>query len=88
MEAPEMENRAADTVIILSSNVIATVMEAYFNAELFRHPVAIVDLQPTETGYMFSLALSGQEALPLPVHGASERLNGRDVKGRFLKREM
>ena len=88
MEPQEMERQAADTVIILSSNVIATVMEAYFNAELFRHPVAIVDLQPTETGYMFSLALSGQEALPLHAPAVGHGLNGRDVKGRFMKREM
>jgi len=63
-------------------------MEAYFNAELFRSPVAIVDVQATETGYMFSLALSGQEALPLHAPTVGERLNGREVKGRFKKREM
>jgi len=63
-------------------------MEAYFNAELFRHPVAIVDLQPTDTGYMFSLALSGQEARPRLEPAAGEHINGRDVKGRFRKREM
>jgi len=72
---------------MLSSNVIATVMEAYFNAELFRHPVAIVDLRPTETGYMFSLALSGPEAA-LRAPAGLERHNGRDARGRFTAREM
>jgi len=62
--------------------VIATVMEAYFNAELFRHPVAIVDLQATETGYAFSLTFQEKTA-QLP--SADTRSNGRDVRGRFAR---
>ena len=51
-----MSEQDADTVIILSSELIAEVMEVHFNKVMFKKKVKIVDLKPTETGYMFSLA--------------------------------
>ena len=51
-----MNEQDADTVIILSSELIAEVMEVHFNKVMFKQKVHIVDLKPTETGYAFSLA--------------------------------
>ena len=47
--------KEADTVIILSSELIAEVMEVHFNKQMFKQQVKIVELKPTETGYAFSL---------------------------------
>lgn len=46
----------ADFVTILSSELIATVVEAYFNTVMYKVPVKVVDLKPTSDGYAFSLA--------------------------------
>lgn len=51
----------ADFVTILSSELIATVVEAYFNTVMYKVPVRIVDLKPTSDGYAFSLAFVTQE---------------------------
>lgn len=52
----ETEGLAADFVTILSSELIAEVVEAYFNSEMYKVPVKVVDLKPTSDGYAFSLA--------------------------------
>lgn len=44
-----------DTFIILSSELIASVMEQHFNEVMFKQEVKIVDLKVTEVGYMFGL---------------------------------
>lgn len=46
----------ADTIVILSSELIAKITEQYFNRVMFKPKVAVVDLQPTATGYAFSIA--------------------------------
>lgn len=51
-----MTEQGADTVVILSSELIAKITEEYFNKTMFKQKVEIVDLKPTETGYMFSVA--------------------------------
>ncbi len=51
-----MAERDADTVVILSSELIAKITEEYFNKTMFKQKVEIVDLKPTDTGYMFSVA--------------------------------
>jgi hypothetical protein len=51
-----------DTVIMLSSELIAEVMEQYFNKAMFKKRVKITDLKPTEQGYAFSLAFVDKEA--------------------------
>lgn len=51
-----MAEREADTVVILSSELISKITEEYFNKTMFKQKVEIVDLKPTETGYMFSVA--------------------------------
>lgn len=51
-----MADREADTVVILSSELISKITEEYFNKTMFKQKVEIVDLKPTETGYMFSVA--------------------------------
>lgn len=86
-----MSESEADAVVILSSELIADVMQVYFNKVMFKKPVSIVDLKPTETGYMFSLAF----ALSVPDVPVKSVSNGvpthvvltdtRDVKGRFTK---
>ena len=55
-----MAELTADTVVILSSELIARITEQYFNKTMFKQPVEIVDLKPTETGYMFSIAFVQQ----------------------------
>jgi hypothetical protein len=52
----EGEGQEADFVTIVSSEMIAEVMEQHFNKNMYKKTVKIVDLKSTETGYMFSLA--------------------------------
>lgn len=48
----------ADLITVLSSALVAEVMENYFNKELHRttKKIKVVDLQPQGSGYAFSLA--------------------------------
>jgi hypothetical protein len=50
-----MVDREADTVVILSSELISKITEEYFNKTMFKQKVEIVDLKPTDSGYMFSV---------------------------------
>ena len=86
----------ADTVIMLSSELIAEVMESYFNRQMFKKTVKIVDLKPTETGYAFSLAFVDVEK-KLTIDPVVVQQNGqvtvplidtRDNKGRFTKQSV
>ena len=49
-------SQEADFITIVSSEMIADVMQDYFNKHMYKKKVAIVDLKPTESGYMFSLS--------------------------------
>lgn len=51
-----MAENSGDTVIILSSELIAEVMEHYFNEHMFKVQVKVVDLQVSNSGYAFNLA--------------------------------
>lgn len=51
-----MAENDADVVIMLSSEKIAEVMEGYFNRVMLKQKVKVVDLQPTASGYAFSVA--------------------------------
>src|SRR6267378_4127608 len=71
-----MSEEPADFVTVLSSDMIATIVEAYFNKAMYKKQVKVVDLQPQGTGYAFSLAFvqvnnimskSIREDLQLPV---------------------
>ena len=91
-----MSQGDADTVIMLSSELIAEVMESYLNKQMFKRKVTVVDLRPTETGYAFSLAFvssaSGTANNKQPVIATATVQNGtaplvdvRDNKGRFVR---
>lgn len=55
----------ADFITIVSSEMIANVMEYYFNDVMYKKKVSIVDLKPTDSGYMFSLAfVQPAESIP------------------------
>ncbi len=51
-----MSEEPADFVTILSSDMIAEIVEAYFNRAMYKKKVKVVDLQPQGSGYAFSLA--------------------------------
>jgi len=51
-----MVDNSADFVTVLSSDMIAEIVEAYFNKTMYKKQVKVVDLQPQGTGYAFSLA--------------------------------
>jgi hypothetical protein len=51
-----MSETDADFVTILSSELIATIVEQYFNDVMYKVAVKVVDLKPTSDGYAFSLA--------------------------------
>lgn len=84
----------ADIVTIVSSDLIATVMEDYFNKKMYKIPVHIVELKPTEAGYSFFLQFTQKEiSKPLNIksypNGQSVELNtnlNRGSKGRFVKK--
>ena len=54
----EEQQEEADFITIVSSEMIADVMQDYFNKHMYKKKVVIVDLKPTETGYMFSLSFA------------------------------
>jgi hypothetical protein len=60
----DMSETNADTVIILSSELIAAITEEYFNKTMFKQEVRIVDLKPTETGYLFSIIFVTEKDSP------------------------
>ena len=68
-----MAEREADTVVILSSELISKITEEYFNKTMFKQKVEIVDLKPTENGYMFSVAFISKEVKQAPLNGYSGR---------------
>lgn len=74
------EPKQADIVIILSSELIAGVIEAYFNQQLLKVPVSIVDLKPTPDGYAFSIAFLPVLALTvtdnMPIYHTNGHENG------------
>lgn len=83
----------ADIVTIVSSDLIATVMEDYFNKKMYKLPVHIVELKPTEAGYSFFLQFvqKQNEKEPIIDLTATTKLlqNGqgsRDSKGKFVKK--
>lgn len=94
-----MADATADTVVILSSELIARITEQYFNKTMFKQPVEIVDLKPTETGYMFSIAFVAtqkQQQKPAMSVDTTKWLEGmpEDIKapvrasnGKFAKKE-
>ena len=92
------EKVEADTVIILSSELIAEVMESYFNKDMFKKRVKVVDLKSTETGYMFSVAFvpvvkpykvtySEEKAFFVPVEKEKEVNRGRNGQFTSGKRD-
>lgn len=50
------KDQPGDFSTILSSEMISDIVEAYFNKNLYKKPVKVVDLKPTSNGYMFILA--------------------------------
>jgi len=79
----------ADIVTIVSSDLIATVMEDYFNKKMYKMPVKIVELKPTEAGYSFFLQFVQKTQKPeqLTVNGITVKIpTKRDDKGKFVKR--
>ena len=55
-ETPTPDGTSGDFLTVLSSELIAEVMEEYFNKKMYRQKVKVVDLQPQGSGYAFSLA--------------------------------
>lgn len=81
----------ADIVTIVSSDLIATVMEDYFNKKMYKLPVHIVELKPTEAGYSFFLQFVQKVKEPEMVGKMYKKtvdtfVNGRDNKGKFTKK--
>ena len=91
-----MAERDADTVVILSSELISKITEEYFNKTMFKQKVEIVDLKPTDSGYMFSVTFVQAVKKGIPptpqvaqwdITSLSDKpVNGlRDDKGKFMK---
>jgi len=62
-----VNNEEADIVTIVSSDLIATVMEEFFNRKMYKLPVKIVELKPTEAGYSFFLQFVVKEKAVKPM---------------------
>lgn len=88
-----MGETQADTIVILSSDLIARIAQDYFNKIMFKQKVEIVDLKPHgESGYAFSIAFTPPKQKPVFVNESVQVSNGvhnqrdvRDNKGRFVK---
>src|SRR5262245_54130514 len=94
MSEEQTEQNDADFITILSSDMIATIVEEYFNKKVYRQKVKVVDTKSTEAGYMFSLTfvpVQSKIVWDVPSHelvrmAQQEPMsNGRDNKGRFVK---
>lgn len=48
----------ADFINVLSSEMISNIVEDYFNRELYKVPVKVVDTKPTESGYAFGICFA------------------------------
>lgn len=59
----------ADTVVILSSELIEEIIEQYFNRTMFKGKVKVVESKPTEAGYMFSVQLVKKGDVELVLYG-------------------
>ena len=91
------DNQNADFVIILSSDVIAQIVEEFFNKKVYKQPVEVVDTKATEAGYMFSLTFiqqSKKDDKILTSNGILKRSEidnmplvpgKRNSKGQFMK---
>ena len=94
-----MNETDGDFVTILSSELIAEVMEEYFNRRLFKQKVKVVDLQPQGQGYAFTLSFVKEIVVegvaPMHVEMITETIPGmvicdtsvrkRGDNGRFIK---
>lgn len=58
-----MSESEGDFALSISSDMIAEVMEKHFNKEMFKKRVEIVDLKPTQDGYMFVLGYVRMEGV-------------------------
>ncbi len=54
---------SGDAVIILSSDLIAEVIEEYFNKKMFKQSVKVVDLQANEAGSSFTIKFVKKELM-------------------------
>lgn len=81
----------ADTIVILSSELIAKITEQYFNKVMFKQQVSIVDLRPHgESGYAFSVIFKEKEVkvTAVEVQELIEQVKPslmRQKNGRFMK---
>jgi hypothetical protein len=67
------DTQDADFLTVLSSELIAAVMEEYFNRKMYRQKVKVVDLQPQGSGYAFSLAFVKDDPKLLHITPADVR---------------
>lgn len=94
--------QTADFVTILSSDLIAEIVEVHFNKVMYKKNVKIVDLKPTSDGYAFSLAyvdiitgnkkeVNVEPVVQSVMNGIIDEAlgrNGRDSKGKFTSKQM
>lgn len=65
-----MISEKTDFAMMVSSDLIAEVMGKYFNEEMFKRAVRIVDLKGADDGYVFNLAFEEKVIVkggPTPV---------------------
>jgi hypothetical protein len=72
-------SKDADTIGILSSELIAKITEQYFNKVMFKQRVSVVDLKPTANGYMFSIAFV-EEVKAMPLVNVMDIQKQQDAK--------
>jgi hypothetical protein len=53
-----MAEEHRDAQVVFSDDFVARVMETYFREQMFKCPVSILDVTPTESGYMFGLSFT------------------------------
>ena len=92
-----MADKEADFVTILSSDMIAQIVEEYFNKKVYKQQVEVVDTKPTEAGYMFSLAFVTKatkdkekvyQSYSLSDNNLDILKAKRNNKGQFVKDKM
>lgn len=95
MEYGTYMSEEADFVTILSSDMIAQIVEGHFNKKVYKQQVKVVDARATEAGYMFSLAFIQQPKTQEPLYTVAKlnppinRGTGkRNSKGQFAKDNM
>jgi len=95
------QQKEADFIMVLSSEMISDIVQRYLNDEMFKQQVSVVDTKPTESGYAFGICFTVDQPQQVSVsqwvderrQKVDEALNNntngkRNIKGQHTAKEQ